>query len=1102
MTHDTLQPPRRQGRPRSWGPLGRPVVLAALAALSTLSVSALGGCSGPAAAPAKASLSVTDQDLVEPRVVRVAAAHALEPGWVAVWTDAGGGAPGESLGAVFVDAGEHADLDVPLSRDAADLEPLVAVLHVDAGALGVFEPGGDPVAAAADGTLVTASFVVHVGERVIPALAVDDQRADPPDAVAVGPVVSDGPGFIVIRTDKDGEPGEIIGHLAVPNRLSGPHAVPLDRPAQDGETLWAMLHRDSGVPGVFEVPSGDPVFLDEEGAPVGASFRVEVPIKPALEAFNGLAPYPPDHLSLKRVAVDEPGWLVVRADDGGQPGEILGSAPVPHGDHRPFSLTLSRTLTNAEPLYATLHRDAGAVGTLELPTPDEPLLGPDGQPLSVSFFVSVPTPGLTVGDQIADPADLVVVDQVSSLGPGWVLIRADAQGAPGEVLGSVAVEHYKSTGVEVTLNRPIVDGEALWATLHQDAEPRGELHASDGDGDGEDVPQLGGDGAPVRVSFVVSTPPDAAVAVVDQVLAPADQVVVDSATTYGPGWVAIQEDDAGAPGAILGATALGGGLVEGVTVDLDRPAVDAETLWAVVYLDRGDPASLDPGDPDEPAVDADGASVAASFVASVPAVAVGAVDQIADPRDQVILAQVVAQGDVVVAVAADAPDAPGTPGEILGSVALGPGVHDDVAVTLSREVTFDEPLHAVLYADADPVGTFEPGGADQVLTDAGGAPVATTFSARWAPEVIAQDQTLGQGGAPATQVTVAEVVSEGAGWVAVAEEDPASPNGAGTTGLILGHVAAPAGLSSGLSVTLSRPAVDGEVLYVVLYADAGIGGTFEPQGADAPVSWPPDDPDGGAPVVAAFTVTVLPPPPSVSPGAAAVAGLSTVVTLNSAYAPDGGWVVVAEDPGGGIEGAALGHALLGAGTTADVAVELDRPLADGEALVAVVYGDAGAVGTFEPGGADAAISGPAAFSASVPVGTPAVRVTLDDASGAFVATAVEPGTQAQAVGGEPSNPTLALLSGWRYEVVVATAPLGTHPLELVTQGATSAEDVVLLGAGTDPGTLAADAGIAADTSTLGAMRFTVSPTLAAAVDGYRCGVDVDGARGAVTVASP
>jgi len=190
---------------------------------------------------------------------------------------------------------------------------------------------------------------------------------------------------------------------------------------------------------------------------------------------------------------------------------------------------------------------------------------------------------------------------------------------------------------------------------------------------------------------------------------------------------------------------------------------------------------------------------------------------------------------------------------------------------------------------------------------------------------------------------------------------------------------------------------------------------------------------------------------------------------------------------------------LAAGASADVPVELERPLVDGEALVAVVYGDGGVAGTFEPGGADTTVSAPVAFVASVPVGTPAVRVTLDDGSGVFVASSVEPSTQAGTVGAEASNPTLQLREGWRYELVLATAPLGTHPIELVTRGATAAEDVVLVGAGTDPGTLAAEAEIGADTSTVGALRFTVSASLGAALDGYRCAVDTDGARGMITV---
>jgi glucose/arabinose dehydrogenase/plastocyanin len=77
-------------------------------------------------------------------------------------------------------------------------------------------------------------------------------------------------------------------------------------------------------------------------------------------------------------------------------------------------------------------------------------------------------PSVTVSDQ---PVlnDSVVVDEVVSDGPGWIVIHADENGTFGSVLGFTGVADGTSTNVTVTIAEPANLTETLYAMLHADA---------------------------------------------------------------------------------------------------------------------------------------------------------------------------------------------------------------------------------------------------------------------------------------------------------------------------------------------------------------------------------------------------------------------------------------------------------------------------------------------------------------------------------------------------------------------------------------------------------------------------------------------------------
>lgn len=68
---------------------------------------------------------------------------------------------------------------------------------------------------------------------------------------------------------------------------------------------------------------------------------------------------------------------------------------------------------------------------------------------------------------------------------------------------------------------------------------------------------------------------------------PGNVVNLSSVQLDAPGWVVIQGDNAGQPGAILGETYFAAGINPG-KVTLTKPTVEGGTYYAVIYTDDGD----------------------------------------------------------------------------------------------------------------------------------------------------------------------------------------------------------------------------------------------------------------------------------------------------------------------------------------------------------------------------------------------------------------------------------------------------------------------------------------------------------------------------------
>lgn len=212
--------------------------------------------------------------------------------------------------------------------------------------------------------------------------------------------------------------------------------------------------------------------------------------------------------------------------------------------------------------------------------------------LAFPAFAQDTTPSVTVNDQPLTAAPLVV-EQVVSDGPGWIVIHADADGGPGPILGYAAVSDGENGNVMVEIDASGATG-TLYAMLHTDAGEAGTFEFPDG----PDTP-VSVDGQVVTPSFSITV----GVVVADQAIAN-DSVTVAKVFSDGPGWMVIHAQADGSPGPILGSTAVAEGENNNVVVAIDTASATA-TLYAMLHIDAGEVGTFEFPGADTPAMAGD-----------------------------------------------------------------------------------------------------------------------------------------------------------------------------------------------------------------------------------------------------------------------------------------------------------------------------------------------------------------------------------------------------------------------------------------------------------------------------------------------------------------
>jgi hypothetical protein len=331
---------------------------------------------------------------------------------------------------------------------------------------------------------------------------------------------------------------------------------------------------------------------------------------------------------------------------------------------------------------------------------------------------------LVFEDQLGEGSAVTLVS-VTLPAQGFVVLQADDGGKPGTVIGSSGLL-VKGTisGVTVPFFLPLEAEAIVHATVYVDADRDGQFGYQDS-GSPIDVPATAASGAIASSSALIGLFGALGPAAVTFEAQRTDgaSVAVAAVTLPGPGFVAIQSDVAGQPGAVLGVSGILPAGTSAVVVALEPAITSDQQLHAVAYVDRDEDGLVEiTGDPPLDAVAQlpDGtpaiASAAITVVLLSPAV-LEANDQEGDGASLIVhSATLPAPGFLTVQA-----DEGGIPGGVLGVSALLPaGTTDGVSIDLSPALASDATVWVSVRVDFDGSGTL--GDADPVALTGAGAP--------------------------------------------------------------------------------------------------------------------------------------------------------------------------------------------------------------------------------------------------------------------------------------------------------------------------------------------------------------------------------------------
>lgn len=442
----------------------------------------------------------------------------------------------------------------------------------------------------------------------MPSVEVNTQGTMNGNQLTISSVESEMDGWVVIHRSNAAGDGpqvpEIIGKAMVESGTNNDVTIQLEESVANDETLWEMLHEDTGTIGEYEFDGENgfdlPVTFDE--SIVMASFDV-MQTDPAIMVEDQV-----NKGNIFTVSVDaaEDGWIVIHgpneANDGPQIPEIIGKAPVTAGSNQNVEIVLDEdaAVSTGDNLFPMLHYDTGEIGTYEFDGAnglDLPVMF-EGNIVLSSFEVLANTSTLMAEDQMVNNNSITV--DVDANTAGWVVVHRSNEANDGpqipEIIGKAPIQAGMNTDVEIMFDEGEVveDGEQLWPMVHYDTGVIGEYEF-----DGEsphDQPVVTADGI-LMTNITVSGAQSPSVMVSDQMVEDGT-ITIDEAMAEQIGFVVLHRDN-GNDAPVVPASIGHGQVYTGQNTDLMIELNDGETLesgdkvWAMLHIDNGTIGSYD-----------------------------------------------------------------------------------------------------------------------------------------------------------------------------------------------------------------------------------------------------------------------------------------------------------------------------------------------------------------------------------------------------------------------------------------------------------------------------------------------------------------------------
>ena len=201
-------------------------------------------------------------------------------------------------------------------------------------------------------------------------------RADPQvsddGTIVVESMFSVNGGYLVVHQDQGDQPGRPVGVADIDSGARSNFEIQIDQQywdEHDGDrTYWIVLHRDQNPDdGEFD-PMVDSAVTGLHGSYVAARIPVgksaDGPARVLAAEYNGQRADSPS-VTLSRVQLNQPGYVVLQRVQSGAPAEVVGTRSLDAGTYDDLSVDIdgslfeSMSVDGTQSLAATLHTADG-----------------------------------------------------------------------------------------------------------------------------------------------------------------------------------------------------------------------------------------------------------------------------------------------------------------------------------------------------------------------------------------------------------------------------------------------------------------------------------------------------------------------------------------------------------------------------------------------------------------------------------------------------------------------------------------------------------------------------------------------------------------------